>query len=87
MKIIFLRQAYKFIRRADLPLREKIRNEVLRIDKSPKIGKFLTGSVLKGVRSHRFNFTGVNYRIAYQIKDDLIIISIASRENFYKDLV
>lgn len=86
MKIIFLRQAYRFIRRADLPLREKIQNEVLRIDKNPKIGKSLTGGNLKGLRSYRFNFAGVNYRIAYQIKDNLIIISIASRENFYRDL-
>jgi len=86
MKIIFLRQAYKFIRRADLPLREKIKNEVLRINNNPKIGKSLAGNMFKGLRSFRFNFSGVNYRIAYQIKDGLIIISIASRENFYKDL-
>lgn len=85
MKIIFLRQAYRFIKRADLPLKEKIREEVLKIACDPKVGKLLGGS-LKGMRSHRFFFASTQYRIAYFVKQDLIVISVASRENFYRDL-
>lgn len=85
MKIIFLRQPYKFIKRADKNLQHKIEGEVLKIKKNPSIGEQLKGK-LKGIRSHHFAFVKVNYRIAYNIVDNLIIISIATRENFYRDL-
>lgn len=85
MKIIFLRQPYKFIKRADKNLKEKIGEEVLKIQKNPSIGELLKKG-LKGIRSHHFVFIRVNYRIAYKVIDDLIIISIATRENFYRDL-
>lgn len=85
MKIIFLRQPYKFIKRADRNLKEKIEEEVLKIKENPSVGKQLKGR-LKGVQSHHFVFVKVNYRIAYKVVRDLIIISIATRENFYRDL-
>jgi mRNA-degrading endonuclease RelE of RelBE toxin-antitoxin system len=85
MKIVFLRQAHRFIKRADPPLKEKIKEEVLQIAENPGTGKTLGGR-LKGVRAHRFFFASTQYRIAYFIKGDLIVISVASRENFYKDL-
>lgn len=86
MKVIFLRQPHKFIKRADGGLKEKIKNEVQKIQKNPIIGKRLKGAKLKGIFSHHFVFVKVNYRIAYKVIDDLIIISIATRENFYRDL-
>ena len=86
MKIVFLRQAFKFVRRADEPLRNRIKEEILRIGGNPKIGKLLRGTVLKGIRSYRFKFAGVDYRIAYQTRGDLIVVYIASRENFYKEI-
>jgi len=86
MEIIFLRQAYKFIKRSDNSLKEKIKDEVLKIQENPSIGEKLKGKKLKGVFSHHFVFVKVNYRIACQVIGDLIIISIASRENFYRDL-
>lgn len=85
MEIIFLRQPYKFIKRADKSLKEKIEEEVLKIQKNPSTGELLKKR-LKGIRSHHFVFIRVNYRIAYKVVDDLIIISIATRENFYRDL-
>ena len=87
MEVIFLRQAHKFIRKADKPLRNKIKEEVLKIKDNPKIGKLLSGKQFKKVRRHKFIFHKTNYRIAYQVKNNLIIISIATRENFYRDLV
>lgn len=86
MEIIFLRQPYKFIKRADNNLKEKIKEEVLKIKENPSIGKKLNGKNLKGILSYRFIFVKVNYRIAYMVIGNLIIISIATRENFYRDL-
>lgn len=85
MEIIFLRQAHRFIRKADKPLREKIKSEVLKIKGDPYAAEKLEGK-LKQIRSHHFGFQGTQYRIAYQIIDNIIVISIASRENFYRDL-
>ncbi len=86
MKIIFLRQAHRFIKKADQPLKDKIKEEVLKIADQPKIGEQLSGK-LKNLRSHHFRFVRTQYRIAYTIKNNLIIITIATRENFYRDLV
>lgn len=86
MEIIFLRQAYRFIKKADQPLKDKIKEEVLKIAHQPKIGEQLSGR-LKSLRSHHFHFVRTQYRIAYTIKNNLMIITIATRENFYRDLV
>lgn len=86
MRIIFLRQPHKFIKRANKKLQTKIEEEVLKIKENPTIGGSLSGKNLKGIRSHHFVFVKVHYRIAYQVMGDLIIISIATRENFYRDL-
>ncbi|NQV90834.1 type II toxin-antitoxin system RelE/ParE family toxin [Candidatus Uhrbacteria bacterium] len=85
MKIRLLRQPFKFLQKAKTPLQSKIVEELKRIAGNPKIGKTLTGK-LKLVRSHKFTSAGVQYRIAYQIRGDVIVILIASRENFYRDL-
>ena len=85
MEIIFLRQAHRFIRKAKKPLREKMRLEILKIQKNPFLGEKLSGH-LKKVYSHHFVFKGASYRIAYQVIDNIIVISIGTRENFYRDL-
>ena len=85
MEILFLRQAHHFIKKADPPLKEKIQEEVLKIKENPHIGEALHGN-LRGLMSHHFHFTKTQYRIAYQVKDNILIIAIASRENFYRDL-
>lgn len=86
MEIVFLRQAHRFIKKADKPLKEKIREEVLRIGENPKVGESLTGK-LKNLRSHHFSFVRTQYRIAYEVKNNLIIVAIGTRENFYRDLI
>ena len=86
MEIVFLRQAHRLIQKADHPLKEKIREEVLKISENPKIGESLTGK-LKNLRSHHFGFIRTQYRIAYAVKHDIIIVAIGTRENFYRDLV
>lgn len=86
MKIVFLRQAHRFIKKADKPLKEKLREEVLKISENPKIGEVLTGK-LKRLRSHHFNFVRTQYRIAYEVKGNVIVVAIGTRENFYRDLL
>lgn len=86
MQIVFLRQAHRFIKKADKPLKEKIREEILKICENPQIGGHLIGK-LKKLRSHHFSFIRTQYRIAYEIKTDLIIVAIGARENFYRDLI
>lgn len=85
MDVLFLRQAHRFIKKADPHLKEKIKQEVLRIKENPTLGETLSGN-FKGLRSHHFSFTRTQYRIAYDVKDNILIIAIASRENFYRDL-
>lgn len=86
MKIVFLRQAHRFIKKADPPLKEKIKEEVLKIAENPQIGEALTGK-LKPLRSHHFHFVKTQYRIAYKVEGNLIIVVVGSRENFYRDLI
>ena len=86
MKIIFLRQAHRFIKKADKPLKSRFEEEVLRIAENPKIGPQLSGK-LHALRSHHFSFIKTQYRIAYTVKDDLLIVAIGTRENFYRDLL
>ena len=86
MKVRFLRQAHRFIRRSKGKLRIKIQEEIDKIIFDPfSIGEKLVKS-LKGLKSHHFTCDGVHYRVVFMIKGDLIIIAIASRENFYRDL-
>ncbi|PJC37275.1 hypothetical protein CO046_01300 [Candidatus Peregrinibacteria bacterium CG_4_9_14_0_2_um_filter_53_11] len=86
MEVIFLRQPHKFIKKADEPLKNKIKEEVLTIKENPKIGAQLVGKKFKGLRSHHFVFVKVNFRIAYKLVGDLIIVYLSTRENFYRDL-
>ncbi len=85
MEIIFLRQAHHFIRKADKPLRQRIKAEILRIKQNPFLSDKLHGK-LKHIYSHHFSFKGTHYRIAYKVVDNIIVIMISSRENFYRDL-
>jgi len=86
LKIVFLRQPKKFIQKADKNLKDKIKEEILKIATDPLAGKRLKGKKFKSIFSYHFMFVRVNYRIAYKVIGDLLIISITSRENFYRDL-
>ncbi len=85
MQVIFLRQAHRFIKRADVHLKAKIHEEIEKIQRDPHCGELLTGK-LKGIRSKHFSFVRTQYRIAYKIQNSILVIAIASRENFYRDL-
>jgi len=85
MEVRFLRQAHKYIKNTKGELKSKIKEEVDRIIQNPSIGEFLKGK-LKTIQAHHFTNQGVNYRIAYQKRNNIIFIMISTRENFYSDL-
>ncbi len=85
MEIRFLRAAYKFLQKCDYALYLKIEREAEKIGKDPYLNKPLTGK-LKPIRTHHFFFKRSAYRIAYKIEKDIIVIMIATRENFYEKL-
>lgn len=85
MEVVFLRQAHKFIRTAGKSLRARIREEVTLIQQNPNTGEQLTGK-LKGIYSHHFSYAGVQYRLAYKVVNNIVVIAVGSRENFYKKL-
>ena len=85
MEIKLLRQPYKFIKKSKAPLKIRIVEELECIALNPKLGKMLSCK-LKNVRSHKFTAAGVHYRIAYRVQNRVLVVLIASRENFYRDL-
>jgi len=86
MKVEFARQAYRYIRKADRNLRGKIEVEILKIQKDPFLGKQLKGP-LKKFYSYKFRVKNVQYRLAYIIENNILIVMIASRENFYRNIL
>ncbi len=85
MEIRLLRQPYKFIKRSKEPFKGIVAREIELIASEPNVGKRLTGK-LKALRSYGFTHVGVHYRIAYKVNGNVLIVLIASRENFYRDL-
>ncbi len=58
------------------------------LSRDPYIGELLKGQYRK-FRKYKFSFNGVAYRVAYEIREDeliVLIISVGPRENFYKEL-
>jgi mRNA-degrading endonuclease RelE of RelBE toxin-antitoxin system len=85
MKLVFLRSALKFLKNCEFNLQVKIKKEIDKIAKTPESNKILQGA-LYPIRVHQFFFQRTQYRIAYYIKDNVIIILIGTRENFYEEL-
>ena len=85
MTIRFLRAAHKYIQKCDHALYKKIQKEIDVLLEDPYKNPPLKGA-LRSVRSHHFYFKRNQYRIAYRIEGDVIVILIASRENFYEKL-
>ena len=64
---------------------KRIQKEIDTLLKDPYNNPPLKGT-LKHIRSHHFYFQRNQFRIAYSIEDDVIVVLIASRENFYEKL-
>jgi addiction module RelE/StbE family toxin len=76
------------LKKLDKKVAAEIRDVHLdRIINDPTASPFLRGK-LSHIRTYHFRHNSIEYRIAYEIKNDEIIFyyMIASRENFYKKL-
>lgn len=88
-ELIVLNSAARQLRKFDKPIRTRIINALEKIAENPYIaGEMLTGD-LKTIYSYHLKVTGAEYRIAYQIKEQeivVIVLQIGTRENFYSEL-
>lgn len=78
----------KDIKKFDKALKLKVADCIEKIALEPTIGQKLTAE-LSDVYSYHFSYNKSEYRIAYMIKEDEVLIyfiSVGSRENFYRQL-
>jgi len=85
LKPVLSPKAKKFIRKASQDLRDKVELELRKIVADPYKNPRLKGT-LALIRSHRFTHKKTQYRIAYLVEDNVVVILIGTRENFYRDL-
>lgn len=82
-------RARKQYNKLDSHIRNKIRTELLELEEEPaEKGNFLQG-LRSGLYYKKISYAGVQYRAVYDIsrdKNEVLIIFIGTRENFYKEL-
>ncbi len=87
-EVVILNSAARQLKKLDKPIRTKICEVLEKIAKDPFMGDMLKGN-LSTIYSYHLKVTGVEYRIAYQIKEQeivVVIMQIGTRENFYNEL-
>ncbi len=87
-ELVVLNSAAKQLSKLDKPVRNKITAVLGDIAKNPFIGECLKGD-LATLYSYHFKAAAIEYRIAYQIKAQevvVIVMQIGTRENFYEEL-
>jgi mRNA interferase RelE/StbE len=88
-EVFLTRTADKAQRKLDKPLRTRIRDGLMHLASDPaKLGEALT-SPLSSVFTYHLNYHGKEYRIAYQIVQDIQaihVLLIGPHENFYRTL-
>lgn len=87
-EIVILNSAAKQLRNLDKPVKDWIVVALEQIAKNPFSGERLKGD-LTAVYSYHLRVEGVEYRIAYQIKEQeivVVVLQIGTRENFYAEL-
>jgi mRNA interferase RelE/StbE len=87
-EVLILNSAAKQLRNFDRHVKIKIVAALDQIAANPFVGEQLKGD-LKTVYSYHLQVAGIEYRIAYQIKEWEIVVmvmQIGTRENFYAKL-
>lgn len=87
-EVIILNSASRQLKKFDKLVRNKIIAVLERIATNPFIGDQLKGN-LATIYSYHLKVSGVEYRIAYQIKEQeivVVVMQIGTRENFYEEL-
>ncbi|EIW18741.1 MULTISPECIES: type II toxin-antitoxin system RelE/ParE family toxin [Pelosinus] len=87
-EVVILNSAAKQLRNLDKPIKNKIIIILEKIAENPFVGERLKGN-LTAIYSYHLKIASVEYRIAYQIKEQeiiIVIMQIGTRENFYEEL-
>lgn len=88
-KIVLSKYALKYLKKLkEKPLKAKFVETIYQeIAADPYSGDQKTGD-LSGIWATGFRYAGTTYRVAYEIRDDLIIpiLLCGTYENFYKQL-
>lgn len=87
-ELIILNSASKAFSKLDKPVRTMVLTALDKIAENPFIGDMLKGD-LATIYSYRLKVSGAEYRIAYQVKKQeivVVIMQIGTRENFYEEL-
>ena len=82
-------RAEKQYQKLDHHIRRKIKTELLQLEEGPYSKGFSLYGPTAGLRYLRISHAGVQYRAVFDIsseKEEVLVIFIGSRENFYKEL-
>ena len=87
--VYLTRTADKNQRKLDKPLREQVRDALIRLCQDPEhLGERLS-QPLTSVFSHHITYKGKEFRIAYQLSaetESVVVMLIGPHENFYRKL-
>jgi mRNA interferase RelE/StbE len=87
-ELVVLNSAVKQLKKLDKSLKTRIIAALDKIAENPFIGDRLKGD-LSTIYTYHLHVTGVEYRIAYQIKEQeivVVVMQLGTRENFYEEL-
>lgn len=87
-EVVILNSAAKQLRNLNNPVKDRIIEALEQIAENPFSGERLKGD-LTAIYSYHLKVAGVEYRIAYQIKKQeilVIVLQIGTHENFYEEL-
>ena len=87
-ELIVLNSVARQLNKFDKHIRTGIISSLEKIAQNPFIGEMLKGD-LSTIYSYHLKIAGTEYRIAYQIKEQeiiVVVLQIGTRENFYEEL-
>ena len=87
-ELVVLNTAARQLRKFDEQIRTRILYELEKITDNPYRGEILKGD-LSTIYAYHSKIKGVEYRIAYQIKEQeivVVVLQIGTREKFYEEL-
>ncbi|HYH02095.1 MAG TPA: type II toxin-antitoxin system RelE/ParE family toxin [Bacillota bacterium] len=87
-EVVILNSAAKQLRKLDNSVKNRIISMLEQLALNPWSGERLKGD-LAAIYSCHLKTAGIEYRIAYQIKEPeilVIVIQIGTRRNFYEEL-
>ncbi len=83
-EVVILNSAVRDLKKLDKPAQTRILIALDKIAENPFIGDLLKGD-LSSIYSYHLKVSGVEYRIAYQVREQeivVVVMHIGTRENF-----